>query len=89
MVLVRFTENLAVHCTVRDVRVDGTSVREVLDAAFTELPQVRSYVLDDQGALRTHMAAFVDAEQIHDRIGLSDPVAAHATIDIIQALSGG
>lgn len=89
MPLVRFTANLAVHTAVHDLRVSGSSVREVLDAAFAELPQVRSYVLDDQGALRTHMAAFVDAEQIRDRARLSDPVGAESTVDIIQALSGG
>lgn len=89
MALVRFTENLAVHCAVHDLQVSGGSLREVLDAAFASLPQVRSYVLDDQGSLRTHMAAFIDAEQIRDRIGLTDPVRADSTVDIIQALSGG
>jgi sulfur-carrier protein len=89
MPLVRFTANLAVHTAVHDLRVSGATVHEVLRAAFIELPQARSYVLDDQGALRTHMAVFVDAEQIRDRTGLSDPVAADSIIDIIQALSGG
>lgn len=89
MVLVRFTENLSVHCDVHDLQVSGASLREVLDAAFDRLPRVRSYVLDDQGSLRTHMAAFIDAEQIRDRIRLTDPVRADSTVDIIQALSGG
>lgn len=89
MVLVRFTENLARHCPVRDLEVSGTTVREVLEAAFRVLPAVRSYVLDDQGALRKHMAVFVDSEQVGDRRGLSDAVGPDSSIDIIQALSGG
>ncbi len=89
MALVRFTENLARHCPVHDLEVAGTTVREVLDAAFLALPSVRSYVLDDQGGLRKHMAAFVDGEQIADRRLLSDSVRATSTIDLIQALSGG
>jgi len=89
MPLVRFTANLAVHCAVRDLRVGGTTVREALDDAFAMLPQVRSYVLDDQGSLRKHMAVFIDAEQIRDRAGLSDRLAADSAVDIIQALSGG
>lgn len=89
MALVRFTENLARHCRVRDLEVAGTTVREVLDATFLALPGVRSYVLDDQGGLRKHMSAFVDGEQIADRRQLSDTVGEASTIDLIQALSGG
>lgn len=89
MALVRFTENLARHCQVRDLEVAGTTVRDVLEAAFLALPGVRSYVLDDQGGLRKHMAAFVDGVQISDRRQLSDTVGATSTIDLIQALSGG
>lgn len=87
--LVRFTENLARHCRVRDLDVAGTTVREVLEAAFRVQPGVRSYVLDDQGGLRKHMSAFVDGEQIADRRQLSDAVGEASTVDLIQALSGG
>lgn len=89
MVLVRFTENLARHCPVRDLDVAGATVREVLESAFAALPGVRSYVLDDQDGLRKHMAVFVDGDQIRDRVHLSDAVPAGAAIDVIQALSGG
>lgn len=89
MALVRFTGNLARHCPVEDLVVDGDSVRAVLDAAFARLPGVRGYILDDQDGLRKHMSAFVDGVQIRDRAGLSDPVGPASTLDIIQALSGG
>ena len=36
--------------------------------------RVRGYILDDQGALRKHVAIFVNHELIHDRTKLSDPV---------------
>lgn len=64
-------------------------MREVLDRAFLDRPRARGYVLDDQGALREHMAVFLDGAQIHDRIGLSDPVRENSEIYIMQALSGG
>lgn len=64
-------------------------MREALDAYFATNPRARGYVLDDQGALRRHMAIFIDGRQLTDPVHLSDAVAAHAEIDIIQALSGG
>lgn len=90
MPIVRFTANLARHCgTLGDVTVEGATVRAALEAAFLRYPNVRSYVLDDQGHLRKHMSIFVDADQIIDRRGLSDPVSSGTTVDLFQALSGG
>lgn len=89
MPTVRFTENIQRHlaCPVR--QVDGATVREVLDSYFAANGRARGYVLDDQGRLRQHMAAFVDGRQIRDRHGLSDAVRPDGTVDIVQALSGG
>lgn len=89
MALVRFTGNLARHCPVADLMVEGATVREVLEAACAQLPGVRGYILDDQDGLRKHMSAFVDGEQIRDRVLLSDFIKPTSTLDIIQALSGG
>ena len=49
----------------------------------------RSYVLDDQAALRRHMTIFVDGVNIRDRAHLSDPVSDDSKIYVFQALSGG
>jgi hypothetical protein len=46
-------------------------------------------VLDEQGSLRHHMAVFVNGRPVSDRAGLSDEVPPDATLDIMQALSGG
>lgn len=86
---VRFTRNIQRHveCPTRDV--EGTTLREVFDAYFRTNEQARGYVLDDDGKLRKHMAAFIDGRQIDDRVSLSDPVAATAVVDVVQSLSGG
>ena len=70
-------------------RSGGRTVREVLDNVFTENPQARCYVLDDQSALRRHMTIFVDGQIIRDRVRLSDAVGESSTIYVFQALSGG
>jgi hypothetical protein len=69
--------------------VVGSTVRDVLEAAFVRNPRARGYVLDDQSRLRKHIGIFVDGVQIEDRRNLSDPVAADAEIYVMQALSGG
>jgi len=89
MAKIVFTPNIQRHVICQETEVSGGSVREALDNAFAANPQARSYVLDDQAALRRHMTIFVDGRAIRDRVRLSDPVTAGSTIYVFQALSGG
>ncbi|HTI72187.1 MAG TPA: MoaD/ThiS family protein [Candidatus Limnocylindria bacterium] len=89
MPLVRFTQNIQRHVACPPRTVEGGSLGEVLAAYFQQNDAARGYVLDDQGALRKHMAIFIGGEPIFDRAKLSDPVPPDATVDIVQALSGG
>lgn len=89
MPTIRFTHNIQRHvaCPTRDVA--GATLRDALDEYFTSNVAARGYVLDDQGRLRQHMAAFIDGRQIDDRDRLSDPVSPDGVIDVVQSLSGG
>ncbi len=89
MATLSFTPNLFRHVQSPSARVGGATVRQALDEYFQVYPQVRGYVLDDQDALRKHMAVFLNQELIHDRTALSDPVVADDEIFVVQALSGG
>ena len=89
MAKVVFTSNIQRHVVCPDVDAPGHSVREVLDKVFTENPQARGYVLDDQSALRKHITIFVDGKVIGDRTRLSDVVNETSRIYVFQALSGG
>ncbi len=89
MATVTFTANLQRHVACPSVEAVGQTVREILESVFRDNEQVRSYVLDDQGALRKHMNIFVDGEPIRDRTSLGDIVGANAEVFIMQALSGG
>ena len=84
-----FTQNLQRHVPLPSAEAEGATVRAVLDRVFDEHPRMRGYVLDDRGALRHHMAIFVDGQQVKDRDELSDPVPPDGEIHVIQALSGG
>lgn len=84
-----FTPALQRHVACPPADVEGGTVREALDRVFGGNPRARSYVLDEQGALRKHMVIFVDGEVIQDRAGLSDGVGMDSQIYVMQALSGG
>lgn len=89
MAKVAFTENIQRHVPCPPTEAAGGTVRQVLDNVFAENPQARSYVLDDQSALRRHMSIFVDGVLIRDRNQLSDPVTDASSVYVLQALSGG
>lgn len=89
MATVMFTQNLLRHVESPAARADGGTVREVLEGYFAIHPQVRGYVLDDQGALRKHVAIFRNGDAIRDRTGLSDPVHGDDDLFVVQLLSGG
>lgn len=89
MAHISFTPNLQRHLDVPELEVEATTVAEALEAAFVANPRLRSYLLDDQGRLRRHVAVFVDAQQVSDRRRLSDRVGSASDIFVVQALSGG
>ncbi len=89
MTTLSFTPNLLRHVDTPSARVVGATVRQVLEGYFQANPRVRGYVLDDQDALRKHVAIFLNEEMIRDRVELSDPVRENDDIFVVQALSGG
>ncbi len=89
MSTVAFTPNLTRHLDTPDVEVGAGTVGEALEKVFAQNPRLRSYILDDQGRLRKHVAVFVGGELITDRARLSDELAADQDVFVMQALSGG
>ncbi|MEZ5965955.1 MAG: MoaD/ThiS family protein [Planctomycetota bacterium] len=89
MVTVSFPAVLQRHVACPPLHVDGRTARAAVDAAFARRPDLRGYLLDDQGALRTHVALFVDGQPVRDRVALSDSIGASAELAFFQALSGG
>lgn len=86
---VSFTSSLQRHVSCPAEQVGGATVREALEQYFARHPQVRSYVLDEQGALRHHVVVFVDGGQLRDRSGQQEPIGEASDLYIMQALSGG
>lgn len=89
MPTVVFTPNLRRHLDTPPLEVDGTTVAAVLQQVFLQHPELRGYLLDDQGGLRRHVALYVDGRRVRDAARLSDPVGPGSEVYVVQALSGG
>jgi molybdopterin converting factor small subunit len=88
-VTVVFARAFRRHVDCPDAQVTGATIGEVLDEYFASHPATRTYVVDDTGGVRRHVALFLNDEAITDRITLTDPVADGDRVHIFQALSGG
>ncbi len=86
---VAFTTALQRHVDCPTSDVEGTTVREVLERALADNAAALGYILDEHGALRTHMTIFVDGEVVRDRTTLTDRVGPDSEVYVMQALSGG
>jgi hypothetical protein len=89
MPTVLFTRALERFLPAPSAAVEGATVGAALAAVFASRPALSGYVLDDQGALRRHVAVYVNGRLLSDRTGLSDPVGPRDEIYVFQALSGG
>jgi molybdopterin synthase sulfur carrier subunit len=84
-----FTQQLARFTSVPEVHSSATLLRAALDDAFAGNPQLRGYVLDEQGYLRDNVVIFIDGRRMRERKLLDDPLQSDSTVYILQALSGG
>jgi sulfur-carrier protein len=89
MPTVEFAPALTRHVACPPQRVDATTLRSALDLALLAAPPLRGYVLDEQDAVRKHVAVFVNERMIASRGDLEVPLAANDKVLVIQALTGG
>ncbi|MDB5887759.1 MAG: thiamine biosynthesis protein ThiS [Rhodocyclales bacterium] len=89
MARVVFTAQLLRFTETPEVETAAATLREALEASFAANPQLRGYVLDEQGHLRKHVAVFIDGQKIRDRQDLSNPLTPTSEVYVLQALSGG
>ena len=89
MAHIYFTPNLARQTECPKLELPASPVAELFARYFEEWPQVRGYVLDDQGAVRKHIKVVVDGISLSDRQHLSDTLDSDSEVYVFQALSGG
>jgi molybdopterin synthase sulfur carrier subunit len=89
MATLHFTQNLIRHTECPSASYPATAIGELLGQYFAQWPDVRGYVLDDQGEVRKHVKILIDGRNVKDRKTLRDPVGEDTEVHIFQALSGG
>jgi molybdopterin synthase sulfur carrier subunit len=89
MPTVEFAPALTRHVPCPRQEVQAGTLACALEAAFIAAPALRAYVLDEQGAVRKHVAVFVNGDMIPSRSDLTRPLVAQDRIHVIQALTGG
>ncbi len=89
MVMVEFAASLQRHKPCPAQSVPPGSLAQVLESALLREPGLRSYVLDDQGHVRKHVAVFVNHTLHLPRHQLQRPITAGDKVLVIQCLTGG
>ncbi|HEY3145489.1 MAG TPA: hypothetical protein VGJ75_04015 [Dongiaceae bacterium] len=89
MPTIHLTSHLRRIAPAGPIQVEAATLGAALDAYFAAAPKVRTYILDDQGRLRRHVAVFIDGELLVDKKDLGRSVAPSSEIYVMQALSGG
>jgi len=89
LAVIAFTAHLQRVAPSAPTVCDAATVGEALEAVCADYPLLKSYVLDDQGALRKHVAVFLDGRMQPRETALSSPVVETTEIYVFQALSGG
>ncbi|MFV0445362.1 MAG: MoaD/ThiS family protein [Planctomycetaceae bacterium] len=86
---IEFTSQLRKHVDCPPAEVAAASLRPALESLFAANPALRGYVLDDQHAIRQHVAIWVDNRLITNRTSWDVPLQPDSEVYVMQALSGG
>lgn len=89
MPTVAFAPALTRHVACPPQEVQAATLGAALDTAFRAAPALRGYVLDEQGAVRKHVAVFLNGDMLRREEALARPVAPADRVMVIQALTGG
>ena len=89
MAKIAFTRHLEAVGPTAPAVYPGATVGQLIEAVGAEYPRLKSYVLDDQGRVRKHIAIFVDGALRPRETALSLPVDDESDVYVFQALSGG
>jgi len=81
--LKRFFPNLEV------IESNAKTVEELIPVMEEKYPGLKSYIIDNSGALREHVNIYIGENLIKDRAKLADVLQEKDEVYVMQALSGG
>jgi len=72
-----------------EAKIDGATVREVLNGLFELHQELRVRISDEDGSLRRFVNVYLAGEDIRFLDGLATPVSDGAELTILPAVAGG
>ncbi|MFF0542186.1 MoaD/ThiS family protein [Nocardia thailandica] len=73
----------------RELEIEGSTLRQVLDAVRERSPALERRLRDESGALRRYVNFYVDGDECRTLDGLDTPVDAATEVMIIPSVAGG
>lgn len=89
MITVEFAASIQRHKSVAAQHLPAGTLAEALQGACAAREGLRHYILDDQGAVRKHVAVFVNQTMHTSREDLSRVLQSGDKVLVIQCLTGG
>jgi sulfur-carrier protein len=89
VITVDFAPSIQRHKRVATQQLPAGTLAQTLDAACEASEGLRHYILDDQGAIRKHVAVFINRDLHQPRHDLSRSLKAGDKVLVIQCLTGG
>ena len=71
-----------------EVQVEGTTVRECIDAVGRQFPGFAEQVFDGQGRVHRFVTLFINGDEI-DRAEVDTAVAPTDEVEVLAAIAGG
>ena len=72
-----------------EVRVDGSSVGEVMERLVQDYPPLKPHLYNGDGKLRPFVNLFVGEHNVKDLDGLATPVTEETRILLVPSIAGG
>jgi molybdopterin synthase sulfur carrier subunit len=71
------------------LQVEGTTIREIIEALERRFPGIRFNLCDETGELRPYVNIFIEKENIRYLQGLDTPIHTEGRIYILPSVAGG
>lgn len=79
----KFTNNTA------KVYVQASTIREAVENVGIEFPDIKKYLVDEQGYIRAFVNVFLGSDDIRDLEEENTPVRDDSVVSIVPAIAGG
>jgi molybdopterin converting factor small subunit len=74
---------------VKSLDIQGTSIREVVDALVAQHPALGAQLLTTDGDLNRFVNVYVNGQDVRYLAGLDTPVAPDDEVRLLPAMAGG